>query len=367
MQVQIAHLLANRTNYQEKIKRLSEKYRYVVFYGCGAIYSSIVDTWIEYVGRKIDYCCDSDPKKWGKDFCGAKCLSPQELLEIKSECAIFVTVGVFQPVFDYLRSAGFPSVNLIYKYDLVASAYLDNQNIEAIGDQLERVRCTFSDERSRQVFDVILSRTLGNDGTNLMPSICEPNQYFVPGLVPLSAYESYVDIGAYDGDTLKCFIKSTGGVFEQIHAFELDPANYKLLDKAAQQLPYADRIHIYNLGVWDKEGEVSFNPGKSQSTVGCGESKANVVPLDKILAGQRVSFIKMDIEGAELNALRGAQTIIRQQKPKLAICVYHHLSQLIEVPLYIRGLLPDHKLYLRHHTNLEYETVCYAIPPELVG
>lgn len=365
MQDDIFELLENRKSYKNKIKGLTEKYRYVVFYGCGAIYSSIVDTWQEYIDRSIDFCCDSDPEKWGKHFHGALCLSPEELSNIKSDCVVFVTIGVFPPIFDYLKSAGFPSVHLIYKYDLVASAFLDEQNNEFVGNQLKAARSQFSDARSHQVFDTIVKRAIGGgEDINLMPSICEPNQYFVPNLMPLSDDECYVDIGAYDGDTLRHFTSANQGKFEQIHAFEIDPVNYRLLEKNVSDLPNPERIHTHNMGIWDTECDINFSEGKSQTTVGQGENKAHVVPLDSILAGQRVTLIKMDIEGAELHALSGAQNIIRKQHPKLAICVYHHISHLWKIPLYIRELLPDHKLYLRHHTNLEYETVCYAIPTE---
>jgi hypothetical protein len=78
--------------------------------------------------------------------------------------------------------------------------------------------------------------------------------------------------------------------------------------------------------------------------------------------GEPVTFIKMDVEGAEPLALRGASRIIRSQKPRLAVCVYHHFSHLWEVPGMIHELVPEHRIYLRHHTNLEYETVCYAVP-----
>lgn len=68
----------------------------------------------------------------------------------------------------------------------------------------------------------------------------------------------------------------------------------------------------------------------------------------------------MDIEGSELKALFGAEEIIKLQKPKLAICVYHKPEHLWEIPLYIKKILPEYKLFFRHHTSLEYETVCYA-------
>lgn len=367
MQDRIAELLASRRSYQDKIKSLASEYRYVVFYGCGAIYSSIVDTWNEYVGRPIDFCCDSDPAKWGQRFRGAECLSPQALQDIKQDCAVFVTIGVFQPVFEALRTAGFPSVNLLYKYDLLASAYLDEADDNTVGRRLRQARGEFTDSRSLEVFDAILERALGgSEAIGLMPSICEPNQYFQANVVPLTSQECYVDIGAYDGDTVGYFVKAVNGRFERIHAFELDPVNFRLLEQNVGKLPRPKHIKIYNLGVWDTECDISFSTGKSQSTVGSGENRGHVVPLDTILADQTVTFIKMDIEGAELHALRGAQRIIQRQGPKMAVCVYHHLSHLWEVPLYLRSLLPDHKLYLRHHTNLEYETVCYAIPPEQV-
>lgn len=363
MQDHIAALLSNRTSYQNEIKRLAANSRYVVFYGCGAIFSSIVDTWMEYVGRPIDFCCDSDPVKWGKTFCGTRCLSPQELTEIKHECTVFVTVGRFRPVFDFLKSEGFPSVNLIYKYDLVASVFLDEQDNDVVARQLRLARGLFSDERSLEIFDTILDRALGGDKSiELMPSICDPNQYFAPDIVRLSERESYIDIGAYDGDTVAQFIAATQGRFEQIHAFELDPINYRQLTQNAQRLPHPERIKTFNLGLWDSECDIKFSIGKSQSTVGVGENSAHVAPLDAVLANQRITFIKMDIEGAELHALRGAHNTIATHQPKLAICVYHHISHLWEVPIYIRQLVPNHKLYLRHYTNLEYETVCYAVP-----
>lgn len=363
MQDNIAELLAARKSYREEIQALTRSYRYVVFYGCGAIFSSIVDTWMEYVGRRIDYCCDSDPAKWGQTFCGVKCLSPQELLEIKSDCAIFVTVGKFRPVFDFLRGEGCPSVNLIYKYDLVGASYLDEQDDEFVADRLRHARSLFADERSLQVFDTILRRALAADkDIELMPSICDPNQYFNKDVMALAEDESYVDIGAYDGDTVGYFMKAANNRFDSIHAFELDPANYRQLLANVEKMPNRERVKPVNFGVWDEECEIRFSTGKSQSTVGAGENVGRVVPLDKALADQRVSFIKMDIEGAELHALRGGRQLISSQKPKLAVCVYHHISHLWEIPAYIRELLPEHRLFLRHYTNLEYETVCYAVP-----
>lgn len=359
----VARLLANKRDYCKEVKMLTAQYKYVVFYGCGAILNSIVESWDEYVGRKIDYCCDSDRSKWGKIFCGAKCLSPDELMRIKSDSIVFVTIGDFKPVYNYLIESGFPSVNLLYKYDLVASNYLTTHRHEDILDRLCETYQLLGDQQSRNVFDAIVTRTLG-DGSNIdiMLNVNEKNQYFPPDIVHLSENERLVDIGAFDGDTIRDFVSRTKGEFDQIFAFEVDAINFNSLRENVSKMPEQSRIKIFNLGIWDSECDITYSVGESQSTVGAGgEGKGHVVPLDDVLKGQAVTFIKMDIEGAEPRALRGAREIIQTQKPKLAICTYHDFKHLWEIPLYIKELVPEYKIYLRHHTSLEYETVCYAV------
>lgn len=83
--------------------------------------------------------------------------------------------------------------------------------------------------------------------------------------------------------------------------------------------------------------------------------------LDNLLQGRLVTFIKMDIEGSELKALMGAKETIRKYKPKLAICLYHKKEDILEIPLYVKELLPEYKLYIRHHCNKHGETVLYAM------
>lgn len=358
----LVELLAKRRNYQQEIIDLASQYKYVVFYGCGAILNSIVDTWNMYVGRKIDYCCDSDGAKWGKYFCGAKCISPQELMVIKYESAVFITIGEFKTVFKFLTDNGFPSVNLIYKYDIVTSDFLANHEHNEVVSKLCQTYDFLSDRQSQIVFDAIINRVSGN-GKNIeiMADICEGNQYFSSDIIKLSDHESFVDIGAFDGDTVKDFIHHTHAKFDRIFSFEMNEINFKLLQGNVKHMPNHDRIRIFNMGIWDSECDITYSIGNSQSTIGAGEGQGHVVPLDDILKNEKVTFIKMDIEGAEPRALRGARNIIKTQKPKLAICIYHDFRHLWEIPLYIKELAPEYKIYLRHHTNLEYETVCYAV------
>jgi FkbM family methyltransferase len=361
----VAAALASRVRYRDAILSAIRGRKYVVFYGCGIILDSIVETWMEFIGKSIDFCCDSDPTKWGRTFCGAKCLSPQELTALKDDCVVFVTIGNFKPVVEQLISAGFPAVHVVYKYDLVNSDYLDREDVEAVARKLGEARALLHDQRSRRVFDAIVQRMIGGGADwNLMADIYEGDQYFPADIIHLSDHERFVDLGAFDGDTVADFVRRTGGRFDRIDAFELDRTNFGHLQTNVSRLPHADRIRAFNLGVWNSERDVTYSVGRSQSTVGTGEAVGHVVPLDAALRGDSVSFIKIDIEGAEPQALQGARGIIATQKPTLAVCVYHHFSHLWQIPLFIHDLLPDHRIFLRHHTRLEYETVCYAVPPK---
>ena len=358
----MSNLLSRNRDYRQEVKDLTARYMYVVFYGCGAILNSIVESWNEHVGIKIDYCCDSDSRKWGKFFCGAKCLSPNELVDIKGECAVFVTIGDFKPVYNFLRDSGFPSVNLLYKYDLVTSEYLTRHDREDVMANLLETYDLLGDGQSQKVFDAIVNRVLGDgNDIDIMLDVCDKNQYFPSSIIKLSEHESLVDSGAFNGDTIQDFVSRTHGKFDKIFSFELDAINFKALQKNVAQMSERDRIKIFNFGIWDSECDISYSIGESQSTVGVGEGKGHVVSLDDVLRDERITFIKMDIEGAEPQALCGARNIIQTQRPKLAICVYHDFRHLWEIPLYIKSLVPEYKIYLRHHTNLEYETVCYAI------
>lgn len=359
----MANLLAQKRDYRQEIRNLAEKYPYIVFYGCGAILHSIVESWHAHLGRKIDFCCDSDSSKWGQVFCGATCLSPAELVAMKDQCAVFVTIGDFKPVYTFLKESGFPSVNQLFKYDLDAAEFLPRYPREEVLAKLIEAYELMGDQQSRVVFEAIVSRVLG-DGHNIdiMLDICERNQYFPTDLVKLSEHERLVDIGAYNGDTIRDFVGRTQGRFDRIYSFELDAINFKAMEENVQRMPERDRVSIFNLGVWDSECDITYSIGKSQSTVGSGEGMGHVVPLDDVLKGESITMIKMDIEGAEPHGLRGAKQLIQIQKPRLAICIYHDFRHLWEIPLYIKSLVPEYKIYLRHHTNLEYETVCYAIP-----
>ncbi len=363
MRGHLAGLLALKRDYRQEVRDLTGKYRYIVFYGCGSIFYGIVESWKKHVGINIDFCCDSDSRKWGKIFSGIPCISPEDLKIIKNDCAVYVTIGDFKPIYNFLIASGFPAVNLVSKNALDIADFLSTCHKEELVCRLCETYGMLSDKKSQDVFYATIHHVLDSKcHPDTMLNVCERNQYFPPDFITLSERERFVDIGAYDGDTIRDFVDRTNGRFGQIFAFEVDAVNFKALQENVRKMPERERIKIFNLGIWDDECDITYSIGKSQSTVGvAGDGISHVMPLDSILKDENVTFIKMDIEGAEPQALRGASNIIREQTPKLAICVYHDFRHLWEIPIYINSLASKYRIYLRHHTNLEYETVCYGI------
>lgn len=363
MEYDTTAVFRNWKSYDKLMKAAANKHKYVVFFGCGAIFASIVETWYAQVGRQIDFCCDNDPEKWGKYFSGTQCISPEDLIKLKSDVIIFLTVGNFLPVYEQLQNEGFSDVHVLYKYDLEAAAYVRSMDAATLGAEANAARALLGDSKSIHIFDSILSRASGkNTDVSLMPKIYESAQYFPADLIKLDNNECYVDIGAYDGDTVRQFLRACDSKFDHVYALELDKSNFKKLQSNTLASPMCEKITAFNVGAWNTRESIKYQPGLTQSTIGNGSSIAEVAPLDEILNGKKITYIKMDIEGAEINALAGARNIIVSQAPKLAICVYHKISHLWEIPIFIHEMLPDHSIFLRHHTRLEYETVCYAIP-----
>lgn len=362
----IMELTASVRNYRQYLETLVAPYKYVIFYGCGEVFHNLVSNWNRGISKKIDFVCDRNPDKWNKRFLGIPCISPDELLKIKDDCAFFISMGNIAEAKVFADINGLKPAKWFCKYDLVFFTQKNVPSLPVIREKLEQCSKILADKQSEKVFDAVVQRVLGNGDLDGMGSVLEGDQYFPMDIIHLTKQECLVDAGAFTGDTMKDFLKRCEHEFAAYHAFELSEQNYIRLSEFIKTLPQEKqkRIFAYKQGVGNLPCKVSYNENSSGSIVGGGEISGEITTLDLALAGKPVTFIKMDIEGFELKALHGAEKIIREQKPKIAACVYHEFNHLWEIPLYLKTLVPEYKIYLRHHTQVDYETVCYAVCDE---
>lgn len=215
-----------------------------------------------------------------------------------------------------------------------------------------------SDKISKQVLlDVLRFRLTANPEYMTEYEVRLNDQYFEEFMGYTD--EVFVDAGGYNGDTTEEFINRYPN-YKKVYLFEPSQKN---LSTARQRLSGRRDIHFRSVGLSDVSGTLSFNAdagSASAVTTGFGES-ISVVTLDEELSNETISFIKMDLEGWEMNALRGAENTIKNCKPKLAIAVYHSAKDFREVPQYLLNLNPNYKIYLRHYTQGWSETIMYFI------
>lgn len=185
-------------------------------------------------------------------------------------------------------------------------------------------------------------------------------QYFDDSVIELNDNEIYVDAGAYDGDSIRNFIERSANSYQHIYAIEMDRDNYKLL--TAKLGTYKD-ITFMNNGVGGTKTTLYAKSGNSTTHIDevNGDTIVQIERLDDIIEGG-VSFIKMDIEGYEYEALTGGKNLITTYKPKLAICMYHKFEDLWKIPQIVLNYSEDYDIYFRNYHNSASESVLYAVP-----
>lgn len=212
-------------------------------------------------------------------------------------------------------------------------------------DDLRFVRSVLCDDRSRFVFDSIVSYKLTGDINRLFECQTEKSEAFET-VLKLGKHEIFADLGAYRADTVKEFLSHTGGC-EKIYAVEPDR---KTFAKLTRELADTDNAVCICAAVGAESKKVTFqtDTGRGAHVSGKGE-EVDMLTLDEILNGSPVTYIKMDVEGAEADALRGAEKTILKYKPKLRIAAYHRTEDIYDIVNRVFKIRDDYRVYMRHH------------------
>ena len=362
------------------IKQLCESERYIreidatweqlsknpiILYGAGAVGVDVASTLMHY-GIKVLCFCDKYKTGIQKDT-GLPIVSPQLLLtEYKDAMIIISTIYYADEIKNELRSLGISKNRIFAKFFLNIHT-LNPGDVYSILDGYERAYGLFDDMKSKKVITGRLKCYMTMKPlipVHMTPLAISPlkSQYFEKNLITLRKDEVFVDGGMYTGDTADIFVNLTNGEYKHYYGFEPDGENYS---KATINLANRSNMTLVKKGLYSSVKTLRFNDNFASSSgisVSDGGSIINVTSIDTYFTGiNPPTFIKMDIEGAELDALKGSGQIIRTYKPKLAICAYHKLEDIFTLPELIKKYRDDYKFYLRHYTNSLNETVLYAV------
>ncbi|MGA8744089.1 MAG: FkbM family methyltransferase [Terracidiphilus sp.] len=245
--------------------------------------------------------------------------------------------------------------------DLPSKLYLES-------DLILNVAGIWADLRSREILEAnIRLRALGEfDG---IPGSPVENTYLPHDLFRLTDSDRFLDCGATAGEMVQDLIRKRGAGFELFCALEADNISFPKLEAYRESLtePLQAKLKLYNCAVGATRGVVRFaHTGQTGSRISEEGVPVECFSIDELFADTSLTFIKMDIEGAEYDALLGARKVIQRDQPILAICVYHTQSDIWRIPLLVREMLPEHKVFLRSYEGDGFQTVMYAIPPKRV-
>lgn len=329
-----------------------------IYWGCG---NTAEIYWEDYSKEKLlpDYWIDNNEKKQKLGFKGYDVYAPSRLLRETGEYYIVIFANVPSAYKTIEKEALFYSKSVC---SAEALYYYNHQH--EIFTLIDRI----DNEKSRNIYiSMLLNRMRGEFNSDELISHCD---YFPT--YPFSKYspeEVYVDLGAFKGDTMERYMFVKYGIFKKYYAFEPVEENFNAMNirKARLEKEWAvkpGQIICEKKGVGKSAGTIKLS---WDSSVGAGTTLGGqqyqeipVVTLDAFFSTEKISVIKADIEGMEMDMLIGAEQVIRRDHPLLAICIYHKLSDLINIPNFIYELGIGYHLDIRCHSEYFAETVLYA-------
>jgi len=342
-------------------ERLQAETRPIFIYGMGDGAAKIMSVFQKY-GITVAGVFASDEFVRGHSFAGFHVHKLSEVEELTEDFVIVLAFAAGYPsLIDYIRTLA--KRHTLYAPDVpvIGGGLFDYEYCMEHLQELNAVYQSLADDESRRVYlNVIQYKISGN--IHYLDTISATTEEIYRKILRPTRNENFVDLGAYNGDTIRELLNYTNMKYHSIYAVEPDKRNFKKLMKFIEA-GNMRRINAFHCAAWCKDTELMFHScsGRQSSLSTTGESLP-ARSVDSLLAGEPVSFLKMDVEGYEREALWGAAKSIYRYQPKLAVSLYHRNQDIFELPLLVKQLNPDYQLYIRHRLYIPaWETNLYAI------
>lgn len=274
----------------------------------------------------------------------------------------------FKKTFEQLNQIGvqniIPANNIFQIFSKELLPYYHFEVPDFYNNAKSKIKEAYSylnDDESKEQYCKHLKARIGY-AFNELPDATTYNQYFPEDIIQLSKPEIFLDCGAFTGDTLNDYLKYAKVPFNKYICLEPDPQNLISLNNNINSKSLSN-VEVIEIAVGNENAVLKFDAtgGGGAGLSDKGSINVNCVRIDDFFK-EKITFIKFDIEGAELSALKGAYNTINKYKPKLAVCIYHLPTDLWEIILYIKEKFPFYDFMVRTHQYDGLDFVLYAIP-----
>ena len=351
---------------------LSRTEKTVVMYGMGNGADKILKVCEKYNIKISDFFA-SDGFVRGHSFHGKRVLSYSEVKEKygAENIIILLSFGSSLPnVLSLIKAVNAecelyaPDVPVCGENLFTLDFFRENQ------EKILKARELLADNLSKKIFDNVILYKLTGKTEYLFDAECERSDSFK--LINAQEIRSFADLGAYRGDTLEEML-GYAPKLEYAYAFEPDARTYKKLSAFCESYGGAVKLYPQNIAAWSESTTLTFNSSSNRNSGAFApDTNAKAVEikadsLDNILNGLPVDHIKYDVEGAEMQALKGSEKTISKYHPSLTVSIYHRSEDIFALPLRLYKLNKNYKLYIRRYPYVpawDLELICIENPSE---
>lgn len=345
-------MLNIKRNLREKTslwRHLQKTAKPIVLYGMGNGAEKVIH-YLNIYGKKPYGVFASDDFVRGQSFLGYHVKKYSDFVKELDDFIVLVAFGTQRiDVIENILRINKERETYAPNVPLFGEGLFDYDYLLKYETEINNVYNNLADEKSREVFLDLCDYNISGKIDYLMN--CTTDKTEIISKLRLGNNEVYLDLGAYNGDTVREFINDVNGAYERIIAVEPDKKNFAKLQKNTLQY---HNINYLNYGIWQEKTELFFSSkaGRNSSLTAEGGRVVQCIGIDEIqkeFQENPITYIKMDVEGAEKQALLGAESTVKNHKPKMMVSAYHRNEDLFLLPSLIRNYNPEYEIYLRHH------------------
>ena len=340
---------------EDEIKRIGKP---VYIYGMGNGGEKVL-RWCADRGVAVSGVFASDDFVRGQSFCGYKVLSLAQAEEQSGDITVLLAFGTELPdVMAHIDAIENKHSLFAPDVPVAGDIAFSKADFLAIRGRALRVYESLADEQSKRVFIGLTAYKI-TGRLSYLRDIFTDDEKPSP-LLGLGKDEVYCDLGAYNGDTVLQTVSSAGGC-KKIYALEPEKRNFQ---KCVKNCIDIDNTVFINAAAWSHDCTMTFEGGSGrQARLGeMGKVLTAARSLDSVLSGADCTYIKYDVEGADIPALKGSAKTIKRCQPKLCCALYHRCYDYIDIPLYIEELCGGYKFYMRQQSYYPaWETELIAV------
>jgi len=336
---------------------------------------------LKRLGAEVLALSDNNSSAWGTSVDGVPVLPPAEAASLYGANAVFfVTIWNDRHWFSETKAqlthlgcdcvSTYAPIHWRFPETFLTLRLLNEppHRLYRDAESVLQAQSLWADRESLHIYQANIAWRAMGDASEL-PGRPTVFTYFPEDLFCVAAEDTYLDCGAFDGDTVREVLALQPQGLACIYAVEADAVSFAKLETFIDGLPAEIRARIRPLrfAVGKERSVLRFESSGSLTSKASEEgAPIDCFAIDEAFEDKPLSIVKMDIEGAEYDALRGSARVMQRDRPILAICVYHTQSDIWRIPLLVREMLPAHNLYLRAYEGDGFQTVLYAVPPERV-